>query len=91
MSSSTQNSSNIFLNYPKNYLDTNLIIGSAIISGLFIGLLIDKIKTLANILPGQKKPEQERVAFKRKNSLRKYTQRKNSAGPIGINNKKRVT
>lgn len=53
-------------------------------------MIIDKVKTLARFLPEQKKPEQEKVAFKRKNSMRKYTQRKNSFGPIGINNKKNI-
>jgi len=58
-------------------------LGASIFAGMLIGLIMDKIKALqkSRVINTQS-PTTQRIAFKRKNSLRKYTQRKQSVLPL---------
>lgn len=62
-------------------LDIKIILGSSIISGLLLGLIVDKIKSIKKN-GDNLKGIVEIPALQRKNSLRKYTQRKNSGVPV---------
>lgn len=55
----------------------NYIVGTSILGGLLFGLILDKAKILSTIMSGK-----SNSPLKRKNSLRKYSLRKNSGIPV---------
>ncbi len=54
-------------------------LATSIVGGVFLGLLIDKLKTLRKVMI-----EKTASPIKRRNTIRKYSQRKQSGVPICI-------